>query len=187
MSIGVVVQVGDEKERRCPVMAGGEVPEDVVQRRQYRQLHDQGQAADEPSQRVDAVLLVQLHRLGIELFFVVLEFLAQLGDLGRQLALLDHGSPLSDELKLLKRGKGEPDDDGHDHDRDPVSADGSDHRHRLHVGVEEQQKRCEVLLENVPPQVVDGLEDVERARRAQEDVNFSDAKGRWRRDQGTGS
>jgi hypothetical protein len=52
------------------------------------------------------------------------------------------------------------------------------------VGVQEQQKCLEVLLENLPPQVVDGLEDVERGG-AQIDVNFSESGHLL--DQGTGS
>jgi hypothetical protein len=53
------------------------------------------------------------------------------------------------------------------------------------VGIQKEQKCREILLKNVVPNVVDGLEDVER-RAAQVDVNFSDER-EWQRVQGTGS
>jgi hypothetical protein len=53
------------------------------------------------------------------------------------------------------------------------------------MGVEKQQKCREILLKNVVPDVVNGLEDVEW-RATQVDVNFSDER-LWQRVQGTGS
>ena len=103
----------------------------------------------------------------------------------RSRALLHHRSPLRDELKLLERSQREPDDDGQDHDGDAVSADGRNQWPGLHMGVQKEQKCREILLKNVVPDVVDGLEDVERGA-TQVDVNFSDEL-EWQWVQGTGS
>src|ERR1700730_7617317 len=114
--VGVVVQVGDEQEGRRHMLVHREVPEYVVESRQYRQLHDQREAADPPSQRGDPVLLVELHGLGVELLPVAFEFLAQVRDLWRELALLDHGFPLGDDVQLLAGGGRQAEGDRHDHD-----------------------------------------------------------------------
>jgi hypothetical protein len=53
------------------------------------------------------------------------------------------------------------------------------------MGVQKEQKSREILLKNVVPNVVDGLEDVERGA-TQVDVSFSDER-EWQRVQGTGS
>src|SRR5712692_10115121 len=49
------------------------VPENPVKRRQHRDLDDQRKAAHQPAERVDAVLLVELHHLGVQLLRVLAE------------------------------------------------------------------------------------------------------------------
>src|SRR5712692_1146885 len=94
------VQVRDEQERLRTVARFGEALEHVVERGEDRNLNDEWEATDHPSERVHAMLLVELHRLLIHASRVLLELLADLGDLRRELSLLDHGLPLRYELEL---------------------------------------------------------------------------------------
>src|SRR6266704_160228 len=178
-----VVQVGDEQERLDAMATLGEALEHVIERGEDGDLHDERQAADHPAERVDAVLLVELHRLLGDALLVLLEFLADLGDLRRQLALLGERLPLRQQLELRQRREREPDDDREHDDRDAVGADRAEERHRLEVDIEVEQERRQGLLNGNLPQVVDGFEYVEE--RAQVDVSISRSASKGC--QGTGS
>src|SRR5712692_10185815 len=169
-----VIQVGHEQERRRGVGALGKALEHVVERCQDRDLDDQRQTADKPAERVDAVLLVELHHLRVQLLRFLLELLAQIGDLGRQLALLGHRLALRRELEIRERRQQRSDDDREDDDRHPVSADGLREWHRLEVHVQEVQEPRDRFLHRRAPQVHDGQENVEEG--SQIDVRDS----RWR-------
>src|SRR5216684_7361568 len=156
-----VIQVGHEQERRRGVGALGKALEHVVERGQDRNLDDQRRTADKPAKRVDAVLLVELHHLRVQLLGFLFELLAQLGDLGRQLALLGHGLALRRELEIGERRKERSDDDREDDDRHPVGADGLREWHRLEVHIQEVQEPRDRLFYRRAPEVHDGQENVE--------------------------
>src|SRR6266851_1668234 len=177
-----VVEVGHEQERLGRVARLREVLEHVVQGRQDRDLDDQRKAADQASERIDAVLLVQLHHFRVELLRILLVLLAQLTDLGRELALLNHGPPLGHQLELRQRRQGKPDDDRQDDDGDAVGADRVDDRNRRKVREQIQEERRQRLLDDRHPQMVEGQEDVENAAEggAQVDVSFPPVNERSR-------
>jgi hypothetical protein len=94
---GRVVQQG-EARRDVLVHLVAHVPkveaDDLVEPDEQRHLHQQGQAA---SERVHAVLFVELHHLFVELLAVVLVLLLELLDLGLDDLHLSH------RLRLLDR------------------------------------------------------------------------------------
>ena len=137
------------------------VSEYPVQRRQHGDLDDQRKAAHQPAQRVDAVLLVELHHLGVQLLRVLAVLLLQLRHLGRELSLFGHRASLGQKLKLLQRRKSKPDEDGHRDDRHPVGADRVDDRQADQVIVNPAQQRAKRVLDHQRPELDDRLEDVE--------------------------
>ena len=107
------------------------------------------------------MLLVELHRLRVQPLRVLLVLLAQLGDLGGELALLDHGTARGHELKLQERSQQSPDDERDGDDRNAVRADRGEHWNGLDLGVDRAQQPVEADAEDRPPEAVDGQEEVE--------------------------
>ena len=87
---------GEAVARGVPRRPVGDRPEHIEQRPEDRQLRDQRETA---AQRVDAVLLVELHRLFVEPLLVVLVPLADLLQLRHVRLHLQHGVPLLDEQR----------------------------------------------------------------------------------------
>ena len=108
------------------------------------------------------MLLHQLHALRVQALRVLLVFLGELGHLRRQLSLLDHRLSLVDQLELLQRRKDQADDDCQEDDRDPIRSDHVEDRNAHDVRVDERQGGLQGDSKHVPPQRVDGVEDVER-------------------------
>src|SRR2546421_2077786 len=159
--VGIFGEVCHEQEVRGDVVPATEVGEHVVQRRQDRQLNDQGQAADQAAERVDPMFLVQLHHLGVQPLRLFLVLLAKLRDLRGELALLDHRLALSHELELLERREQQPDQDRQEDDRDAVGADRVEDRYADDVGVDKAERALQGDAEDRPPCRLDGLKDVE--------------------------
>src|SRR5713101_4369485 len=177
-----VVEVGYEQERLLWMAGLRETLEHVVERCQDRDLDDQRQAADKPSERVDAVLLVELHHLRVQLLRILLVLLAQLPNLGRELALLDHRLALRHQLEPRQRRQGQADQDRQDDDRDAVRADRIDDWNLRKVREQIEEERRERLLDERHPQMVEGQEDIEDAAEsgAQVDVSFPPVNKRSR-------
>src|SRR5438876_497706 len=106
------------------------------------------------------MLLVELHHLGVQLLRVFLELLAQLGDLGRELALLDHGLALGAELELLQRSEQQPDEAGQDDARDAVRPDRVEAGYPGYLRLEEGQRRLQSAPGGRPPRRPGDQDDV---------------------------
>src|SRR2546427_6596179 len=168
-----VVEVGHEQERLRWMAGLRETLKHVVKGRQDWDLDDERQAADQASERVDAVLLVELHHLRVQLLRICLVFLAQLPYLGRELALLDHRLALRHQLELRQRRQGQTDQDRQDDDRNAVRADRADDRNRRKVREQIEEERGERLLDERHPQTVEGQEDIEDAAEGGAQVDVS--------------
>src|ERR1700686_4345939 len=160
MVVRVVVQVRNPEERLRWMAGLGEALEDVIERRQDGQLDDQRKTPDQASERVDPVLLVELHHLRVQLGRILLEFLAKVGYLRCELALVDHRLALGHQLELLQGSQDQADHDGQDDDCDPVGPERLDDRNPLQVDVEVVQQTRQGLLDNGQPYVVDRLQEI---------------------------